>query len=83
MIKILVDELLEERGQTFYRLAKQTGISHSTLWRLKKGRAVGINFSTLERICQVLSCEPGDVLRLASEKKAATKRTNGKKRKRS
>jgi putative transcriptional regulator len=69
LIEIRVDELLEERGRTFYWLAKETGISHSTLWRLKKGKSVGINFATLERICQMLSCQPGDVLRLASEKK--------------
>ena len=78
LIEIRVDELLEERGQTFYWLAKETGISHSTLWRLKKGRSVGINFSTLERICQILSCQPGDVLRLASDKKTAEKRATRK-----
>jgi len=69
LIEIRVDELLEERGRTFYWLAKETGISHSTLWRLKKGKSVGINFATLERICRMLSCQPGDVLRLAREKK--------------
>ncbi len=75
MIEIRVDELLEERGRTFYWLAKETGISHSTLWRLKKGKAVGINFATLERICQMLTCQPGDVLRLANEKKKGKKRS--------
>jgi putative transcriptional regulator len=69
LIEIRVDELLEERKRTFYWLAKETGISHSTLWRLKKGKALGINFATLERICQMLSCQPGDVLKLASGKK--------------
>jgi putative transcriptional regulator len=68
LIEIRLDELLEGRGRTFYWLAKETGISHSTLWRLKKGKSVGINFSTLERICLLLSCQPGDVLRLASQK---------------
>jgi putative transcriptional regulator len=70
-IKIRVDELLEERGRSFYWLAKETGISHTTLWRLKKGKAVGINFVTLEKICQVLQCQPGDVLRLTSRKKTS------------
>jgi putative transcriptional regulator len=56
-------------------LAKETGISHTTLWRLKKDRAVGINFATLERLCQVLSCQPGDVLRLFNEKKKAKRRS--------
>ena len=74
MIEIKIDELLEERGRTFYWLAKETGISHTTLWRLKKGRAKGINFETLEKICGGLSCQPGDVLTLASVKKIAKRR---------
>ena len=74
MIEVRIDELLEARGRTFYWLAKETGISHTTLWRLKKGRAVGINFPTLEQICRVLSCQPGDVLKLADEKKKAKRR---------
>jgi len=74
LIEIRIDELLGERGRTFYWLAKETGISHTTLWRLKKGRAVGINFPTLEQICRTLGCQPGDVLKLAEEKKAGKKR---------
>ena len=78
LIEIRIDELLVERGRTFYWLAKETGISHTTLWRLKKGRAVGINFPTLEQICRTLSCQPGDVLKLADEKKAGRKRATKK-----
>jgi putative transcriptional regulator len=78
LIEIRVDELLQERGRTFYWLAKETGISHSTLWRLKKGKSVGINFATLERICQMLSCQPGDVLRLASEQTGKRRATRSK-----
>ncbi|HEX9423091.1 MAG TPA: helix-turn-helix transcriptional regulator [Pyrinomonadaceae bacterium] len=73
MIEIRVDHLLAEHGRTFYWLAKETGISHTTLWRLKKGKALGINFETLEKMCQALKCQPGDVLALALAKK------NGKK----
>jgi len=64
LIEIRLNELLLDRGRTFYWLAKETGISYTTLWRLKKGRSVGINFATLERICQMLNCEPGEVLKL-------------------
>ena len=74
MIEIWIDQLLEERGRTFYWLAKETGISHTTLWRLKKGRAVGINFPTLEEVCRTLSCQLGDVLKLADDKIAGKKR---------
>ena len=64
VIRIRVDKLLKEQGRTFYWLAKETGVSHTTLWRLKKGRALGINFDTLEKICQALKRQPGDVLTL-------------------
>jgi len=80
MIEIRLDELLEGRGRTFYWLAKETGISHTTLWRLKKGKALGINFDTLENLCQTLGCQPGDVLTLANEKKRRKSRSpRGKK----
>jgi putative transcriptional regulator len=71
MITIRVDDLLMGRGRTFYWLAKQTSISHTTLWRLKKGKAFGINFDTLEKICRTLKCQPGDVLSLTNGKTIA------------
>jgi putative transcriptional regulator len=69
MIEIQVDQLLAGHGRTFYWLAKETGISHTTLWRLKKGKALGINFDTLEKICAALACQPGDVLTVGNHKK--------------
>ena len=69
MIEIRVDRLLKGHERTFYWLAKETGISHTTLWRLKKGKALGINFDTLEKLCQALDCQPGEVLALTNKKK--------------
>jgi putative transcriptional regulator len=69
MIEIQVDQLLAGQGRTFYWLAKETGISHTTLWRLKKGKALGINFDTLEKICAALACQPGDVLTVPNHTK--------------
>ncbi len=69
IIKFQIDEVLEKRGHSFYWLSKQTGVSHSTFWRLKKDKALGINFATLGKICQALECELGDVLKLDSGKK--------------
>ena len=66
MIEVQVNELLQQRSRTFYWLAKETGISHTTLWRLKKGKAYGITLDTLDKICQALNCQPGDVLRFVS-----------------
>jgi putative transcriptional regulator len=69
MIEIRIDKVLKKHGRTFYWLAKETGISHTTLWRLKKDKALGINFVTLEKVCQALDCQPGDVLSFANHKK--------------
>jgi putative transcriptional regulator len=70
-IKISLDLLLRKRGRSFYWLSKQPGISHTTLWRLKKGKALGINFVTLEMICRALECLPGDILQIEDEPAAA------------
>ncbi len=75
MIEIRVDQLLEAHGRTFYWLAKETGISHTTLWRFKKGKALGINFETLEKMCQVLRCQPGDLLTFISEAQSRKRST--------
>ena len=68
MIVPRLDKVLAKEKRSFYWLAKETGVSHTTLWRLKKGKAVGINFETLEKICFALRCQPGDVLFLTKDK---------------
>jgi len=67
MIVPRLDKVLAKEKRTFYWLAKETGVSHTTLWRIKKGKAAGINFDTLEKICRALKCQPGDVLYLAKD----------------
>jgi len=78
MIEIRVDELLAGQGRSFYWLAKQTGISHTTLWRLKKGKSFGINLDTLEKMCRALACQPGDIL-TSNGKKRPKSRTKPRK----
>ena len=73
MIEIRIDQLLRARSRTFYWLAKETGISHTTLWRLKKGKALGINFATLVKLCEALDCQPGDVFAFTNQKKQRTR----------
>jgi putative transcriptional regulator len=72
MIEIRIDELLGNRS--FYWLSKETGISHTTLWRLKKGKALGINFETLEKLSVALDCQPGDILSFTNNKKTVKRR---------
>lgn len=74
MIEVRIGQLLKTRGRTFYWLAKETGISHTTLWRLKKGKALGINFITLEKLCATLDCQPGDMFALLNQRRRTKKR---------
>ena len=74
VIRVHIDHLLKARGRSFYWLAKETGVSHTTLWRLKKDKAQGITFNTLESICRKLKCKPGDVLTMGRDKNGKARR---------
>ncbi|QEU96846.1 helix-turn-helix domain-containing protein [Streptomyces kanamyceticus] len=61
-IRIHLDRILAERGMTLTELSAQVGITVVNLSVLKNGRAKAIRFSTLSRICDVLECQPGDLI---------------------
>ncbi|UNT00761.1 helix-turn-helix transcriptional regulator [Streptomyces tubbatahanensis] len=61
-IRIHLDHLLAARGMTLTELSAQVGITVVNLSVLKNGRAKAIRFSTLSRICEVLECQPGDLI---------------------
>jgi putative transcriptional regulator len=62
-IAVKLDDLLHERRMTLTELADRIGITLANLSILKTGKARAIRFSTLEAICEALSCQPGDLLR--------------------
>jgi putative transcriptional regulator len=62
-IQIHLDELLAERGMTLTELSERVGITLANLSILKTGKARAVRFSTLEAICEVLDCQPGDLMR--------------------
>jgi putative transcriptional regulator len=57
-----LDELLESRGLTLTELANRVDITLVNLSVLKNNRARAIRFSTLEALCNVLDCQPGDLM---------------------
>lgn len=61
-IVINLDNMLEKRGMKSYELADAIGITTANLSILKTGKAKAVRFSTLEAICEVLECQPGDLL---------------------
>jgi putative transcriptional regulator len=61
-ILVRLDDLLHERRMTLTELAQRIDMTLANLSILKTGKARAIRFSTLEAICGVLSCQPGDLL---------------------
>lgn len=61
-IAVKLDELLHQRRMTLTELAERIDITLANLSILKTGKARAIRFSTLEAICEVLQCQPGDLL---------------------
>ncbi|MFD2519905.1 helix-turn-helix domain-containing protein [Emticicia soli] len=66
-IIINVDVMLAKRKMQSKELAEKIGITTVNLSILKTGKAKGIRFDTLEAICKVLNCQPGDVLEYVEE----------------
>lgn len=62
MIKVNLGIVMEERGISSKELAKKVGITPANLSILKTGKARGIRFATLNKLCQILDCQPGDIL---------------------
>lgn len=61
-IVVRLDVMMAERKMRSRELAQRVGISEVNLSLLKTGRVKGVRFETLEKICAVLDCQPGDIL---------------------
>jgi putative transcriptional regulator len=61
-IEIHLDKLLADRGMTLTQLSEEVGVTIVNLSILKNGRAKAIRFSTLTALCEVLDCQPGDLM---------------------
>jgi putative transcriptional regulator len=61
-IVVHLDRLLEEREMTLTELAERVDVTVVNLSILKNGRARAIRFTTLTALCEVLACEPGELL---------------------
>ena len=61
-IKVNLDLLLVQRKISLTKLSEKVGITMANLSILKRGKAKAIRFSTLIALCDVLECQPGDIL---------------------
>lgn len=77
MIVVRLDVMLALRKRKAKDLAEFIGITESNLSLLKSGKVKGIRFSTLDRICRFLECQPGDLLSFEFEAVADRAGDNG------
>ena len=61
-IVLRLDRVMADRKISLQELAEEVGISNVNLSNIKTGKVRAIRFSTLEAICRVLQCQPGDIL---------------------
>lgn len=66
-IEINLDVMMAKRKMSSNELADYVGITPANLSVLKTGKAKAIRFSTLEKICEALQCQPGDILSFEEE----------------
>lgn len=62
-IEVHLEEVLKARGLTSKALCAQIGITEANLSILRSGKAKGVRFSTINRICYYLECDVGDILK--------------------
>jgi putative transcriptional regulator len=66
-IIVNLDVMLAKRKMSLSELADKVGITISNLSILKTGKAKAVRFSTLEKICEILECQPADILEYTSK----------------
>lgn len=66
-IVVNLDVMLARRKMTLTELSEKVGITIANLSILKSGKARAVRFSTLEEICHILECQPGDILEYMTE----------------
>lgn len=66
-IRVNLDIMLAKRKMTVTELSEKVGITMANISILKNEKAKAIKFSTLEKICEALDCQPGDILEYEKE----------------
>lgn len=61
-IRINLDVVLAQKKMSVTELSERVGITMANISILKNGKAKAIRFTTLDKICEVLDCQPGDIL---------------------
>ena len=67
-IILRLDRVMADRKMSLNELSEKVGVANVNLSKLKNGHVSAIRFSTLEAICDVLDCQPGDILEFTKTK---------------
>ena len=67
MIKLKLDVVMVQKGVSLQELASKVGITNANMSNIKTGKINAIRFSTLDAICKILNCQPGDILEYIEE----------------
>lgn len=71
-IIVNLDVMMAKRKMSLNQLSEKVGLTLSNLSILKTGKAKAIRFSTLETICNILDCQPGDILEYVNDEQKTT-----------
>jgi putative transcriptional regulator len=74
MIEVRLKELLKGREKSLYWLAAASGVTYNTLHAVANGKRDSIHFPTLEKICEALDCQAGEVIVYVPTKKDIVKK---------
>lgn len=67
-IILRLDRVMADRKISLNELSEKVGVANVNLSKMKNGKISAIRFSTLEALCEVLECQPGDILEYKSDK---------------
>ncbi|WP_066715907.1 helix-turn-helix domain-containing protein [Clostridium sp. Marseille-P299] len=67
-IRINLDVMLAKRKMSVTELSERVGITMANISILKNGKAKAVRLETLDKICEILECQPGDILEYVSDK---------------
>ena len=67
-INVTLDIMLAKRKMSLNELSEKVGVTPSNLSILKTGKAKGVRFSTLEKLCEALECQPSDLMEYLAPK---------------
>lgn len=74
MIIVNLDVMLAKRKMSVTELTERVGITMANISLLKNGKVKGVKFVTLDKICEILDCQPGDLLEYRPDKRRQEKK---------